>query len=122
MKKVKRMPRVDELVQREIALYLEKVDFPLKKGLVTVSSVQTAPDLRTAKVFISTFNTSQKEKEKILSILEEERFDIQTVISKNIHLKYTPVLNFKLDDSFEKGDRVLSIIRELEEVQSKSKG
>ncbi|HPN84367.1 MAG TPA: 30S ribosome-binding factor RbfA [Victivallales bacterium] len=114
MSKVKRMPRVDELMQREIAEYLERVEFGLSKGLVTVSSVKTAPDLRTAKVNISTLNASENEKRKILSILESERFQIQNKISRNIHIKYTPVLTFALDDSFEKGDRVLAIIREIE--------
>lgn len=119
MKKVKRMPRVDELMQREIATYLEKIDFGLKKGLVTIGRVNTASDLRTAKVFVSTFNVTDDEKNKIILILERERLQIQTIISKNIHIKYTPVLNFKLDDSFEKGDRVLAIIRELEEKENK---
>ncbi len=101
-------------MQREIAEYLERVEFGLSKGLVTVSSVKTAPDLRTAKVNISTLNASENEKRKILSILESERFQIQNKISRNIHIKYTPVLTFALDDSFEKGDRVLAIIREIE--------
>lgn len=113
------MPRVDELMQREIATYLEKIDFGLKKGLVTIGRVNTTSDLRTAKVFVSTFNVTDDEKNKIILMLERERLQIQNIISKNIHIKYTPVLNFKLDDSFEKGDRVLAIIRELEEKENK---
>jgi ribosome-binding factor A len=114
MKKIKRMPRVDEILRREIAEYLERIEFGLKKGLVTVSSVRTAPDLRTAKVNISTINASEIERTRILKILLAEKFEIQTRISKNVHIKYTPVLSFALDDSFEKADRVLAIISEIE--------
>ncbi len=119
MKKVKRMPRVDELMRREIAEYIERMEFGIEKGLVTIGSVKTAPDLRTAKVGISTLNASEKDKRKILSILDSERSQIQARISRNIHIKYTPVLEFVLDDSFERGDRVLAIIRQIEEKEGK---
>jgi len=113
------MPRVDELMRREIAEYIERMEFGIEKGLVTIGSVKTAPDLRTAKVGISTLNASEKDKRKILSILDSERSQIQARISRNIHIKYTPVLEFVLDDSFERGDRVLAIIRQIEEKEGK---
>jgi ribosome-binding factor A len=115
------MPRVNEIMKREIAEFLERMEFGLKKGLVTVSSVKTAPNLRTAIVNISTFNASPSQKEKILTVLYAEKFAIQTRISKNIHIKYTPVLKFAIDDSVERGDRVIAIIRELEECGTTKK-
>jgi ribosome-binding factor A len=118
MSKIKRMPRVDEILRREIAEYLERVEFGLKKGLVTVHSVQTAPDLKTAKVNVSILNASNSEREHVFKILKSNRFEIQTAIAKHVRLKYTPVLNFSLDESMEKGDRVMAIIQNLEREES----
>ncbi len=114
MPKIDRISRINELLRREIAEYVEKECPRSPKSLLTVSEVKTAPDLRVAKVFISIFGGDAHEKNKAIEMLRERRTEVQARISKNMILKYTPVLSFHLDERIEKGDRVLQIISELE--------
>lgn len=108
-----RLTRVNELLKREIAGIIEKnIDY--SEGLlVSVTEVDTASDLRQAKVYISILG-NQEEKEIVLQKLEEKRPFIQRTISKNITLKHTPVLTFYFEKRIKEGDRVLSIIEEIE--------
>jgi ribosome-binding factor A len=118
MKNYKRLDRVNELLQREIADMMERMDFHMENCLVTVSEVVASPDLRHAKVFISILGGKKvSQKEKVLHFLERNRHHLQTKISRDIIMKYTPVLEFIIDDSIEKGDRVLSIISEMEKQE-----
>ncbi len=115
MKNYSRLDRINELLRREIAELMERLDFRLENCLVTVNEVVASPDLRHAKVFISILGkTKESHKEKILHFLERNRHHLQTKIAKDIVLKYTPVLDFIIDDSVERGDRVLNIISEME--------
>lgn len=113
-KSSKRMLRVNELIKREIAIELEKPDFTDGKGLISVTEVDTAPDLRHAKIYISVYGIGDQEKSKVMRKLERIRRDLQSRLSKHVILKYTPVLNFILDTRYDEADKVLSIIEELE--------
>ena len=118
MKNYKRLDRVNELLRREIADMMERMDFHMDNCLVTVSEVVASPDLRHAKVFISILGGKHvSQKEKVLHFMETHRHHLQTKIAKDIIMKYTPVLEFIIDDSIEKGDRVLSIISEMEKQE-----
>ena len=112
--KTSRMPRVNELLRREIADIVEKNYASSFKCLVTVSEVKASPDLREAKVFISVFGGKAQDKHKAFLLLNEKRGEIQRHISKDVILKYTPVLHFFNDERMEKADKVLQIISELE--------
>ncbi len=115
MNKVKRMPRVNELLKREVADIIEKNYSSLFKCLVTVSEVDTSSDLREAKVFISLFGNTLETRKKAFNVLKEKRAEIQRRISKDVTLKFTPVLHFVIDERMEKADKVLHIISELEQ-------
>jgi len=112
----KRITRVNELLKREIAAYLyrliNEVDFDL--SAVTVTQVSTAPNLRNARVYVS-IREHELEREAMLDIIRGHRHAMQKHINETMRLKYTPQLNFELDQSIEKGDRVLHLIAELEE-------
>ena len=115
MKNYSRLDRINELLKREIADLMERLDFRVENCLVTVSDVKITPDLRNAKVFISILGkTNESTKTKILHFLSSNRHHLQTKISKDIVIKYTPVLEFVIDETIQKGDRVLEIISEME--------
>ena len=109
-----RIRRVNELLKQEIALILERRDFRFGACLVSVTGVDTSPDLRHAKVGISILGGEENDRSSILRSIKDARKDIQTEMSKNVILKYTPVLEFFLDSSIERGDKLLAIIEELE--------
>ncbi len=107
-----RLERVNEVIKRELGdLIHREITFEAK--LVTVQQVDITPDLKNAHVFISVIGTDQ-ERRKAMSRLHAKRIPIQQALSKRIILKFTPNLHFKLDDTVERGTRILSILEELE--------
>lgn len=112
MKEYSRLVRVNELIKREIGLSIEREIAGEIEGLVTVTRVETAPDLRTARVMIS-FLGGDPQRERLQELLERHRPDLQDAISRNTNLKYTPVLSFRMDRSAERADHVFHLLNEL---------
>ncbi len=110
-----RIIRVNELLKREIAADIHHLfsNTQFDTGAITVTRVETAPDLRDAAVHISIFE-HEEERVKMIRFLNKHRKAIQARMSKNVIIKYTPRLRFKLDTSIESGDRVLGILSELD--------
>ena len=112
MKEYSRLVRVNELIKREIGLCIEREIAGEVEGLVTVTRVETAPDLRTARVMIS-FLGADPQRERLQELLERHRPDLQDAISCNTSLKYTPVWSFGMDRSAERADHVFHLLNEL---------
>ena len=110
-----RMLRVNELLKREIADLLERVDFSMKNCIVSVNEVDTSPDLRHAKVRISVLGGDDTIKLNIMKFLRRNRAGLQKKIAHDCTLKYTPVLEFISDDRIESGDKILAILAEMNE-------
>ena len=109
-----RILRVNELLQRELGnVFITVVSSAMPNALVTVTKVKAAIDLRDATVLVSVYGKNV-DKEAVLGFLERNRALIQSELAHKIVLKYTPRLHFRLDESAEKADKVLSIIRELD--------
>ena len=109
---MKRMPRVNELLKRELSTIIESKTCPQLDCLLTITDVKTSPDLHHATVYVSVYG-SEQQKASALSLLLHQRADIQHLMSRNVRLKYTPVLHFRLDDLLEKADRIEKILGEL---------
>ena len=103
-----RMVRVNELMKRELAGLLERETWD--GLLVSVLDVSTAPDLRNAIVLLSIFGGDATAQRKVLNHLHKIRPALQKKLSTNVVLKYTPVLEFRLDDRMEAADRVISLL------------
>ena len=107
-----RLERVNELIKRELGeLITREVSF--EAALVTVQHVDITPDLKQAHVFVSVIG-SEDEAKSAMSALHASRAVLQHLLSKRIILKYTPHLHFKLDESIERGTRVISILEQIE--------
>jgi len=112
-----RLERVCEVLKRELgALILREISLPVP--LVTVSGVDVTPDLKQAHVFISALGTPAQQR-KVIALLEHNRVMLQQQLIKRVTFKNTPLLNFRLDESIERGTRVLSIMEELESGEEK---
>jgi ribosome-binding factor A len=106
-----RLERVCEVLKRELGqLIVRELTFPVP--LVTISGVDITPDLKQAHIHVSALG-SEAEKRKVISILEDNRVALQTGISKRLILKNTPHLHFRIDESIERGSRVLDILDNL---------
>lgn len=115
---VSRMERVNSLLRRVIAESMFSImqGGEVTPGLITVTGVSCGSDLRDATVGISVFGDDAL-KRKALERLKKAAPRFQAVINREVRLKYTPRLLFKLDNSLEKGDEVLAIIGKLEQQQ-----
>ena len=113
-----RMLRLNALLHREIAEALYKVfaGGGLDLAAVSVTHVETAPNLRNANVYISIYGHND-ERDKILATLSRHAPALQAHINKDCHLKYTPRLHFHYDPSIERGDHVLDVLNNLPEVE-----
>ena len=111
-----RLTRVNELLKREIAsvLYREMAGTEFAFEEVTITRVETASNLRSARVYVS-IRGSDEEAERILHELRHHRAHLQNLIHRDVILKYTPVLQFIRDPSVALGDRVLDVLAHLPE-------
>ena len=112
---VKRLVRVNELIKQEIATALYRVmnEKGFDLSAVSVTHVITSSDLRTARVLVS-IRDHEKRRDAMIAQIQHHSGAIQSFLSKNVIIKYTPRLTFELDESVEQGDRVLQIISEME--------
>ncbi len=106
-----RLLRVNELLKRELSALLVR-EMTFENLLVTVNQVDVTPDLKSAHVYVSVLGS--KGRKDVLPKLEANRAALQADLSKHVVLKYTPHLVFHLDDSIERGARVLEILQEIE--------
>ena len=81
--------------------------------LVTVQEVDITPDLKHAHVYVSVLGDVEEAK-PVLAKLHEHRKELQAQLSKRVILKFTPQLHFKLDDTVERGTRIIDILQSLD--------
>ena len=107
-----RMNKVDEELKKQIGtiISLELKD-PHLTGMISVTTVKTSPDLRSAKVYVSMIN--EKSKKENLAILKRSSGFIRSRIAKIVNLRTTPELIFMFDDSLEYGSRIDEILNNL---------
>ncbi len=109
-----RLARINELLKREISACLEK-SFEFPGILVTIHGVETAVDLKTAQVYVGVIGNPDETRDAIHR-LNAKRGMIQGIVMKRVVLRCTPVLHFQIDESIERGSRVLSILNEIGEI------
>jgi ribosome-binding factor A len=108
-----RLERVRELLKRSVGEVIRR-ELPVNEaGLINVNDLQVAPNLKNATVFIGILG-GPAQKKRGMEMLEQHRKRIQGLVATAVILKYTPRLRFVLDDSVERGNRVLRILEELE--------
>jgi ribosome-binding factor A len=108
-----RLERVNEVIKRELSEIISREINFSAQTLVTVQAVDITADLRQCHVFVSAIGKTDQ-RARVLADLEEHRGMLQRELAKRVVLKYTPHLNFKLDNSIERGSRVLEIMQDLE--------
>ena len=114
---VDRLVRVNELLKRVLADLLETLGYNEEQGrIISITRVDCASNLKTAAVYVSILGAKNEEEEaRIVRRLIERKAEIQSLMSKEVILKYTPVLHFVLDHSVADGDRVLDLLRHMED-------
>ena len=114
---VDRIVRINELLKRVLADLMETLGFNEEQGrLISVTRVECASNLKSARVYVSILGAKDEEEElRIIRRLIERKSEIQALMSQEVILKYTPVLQFIHDRSVADGDRVLDLLRHMED-------
>jgi ribosome-binding factor A len=106
-----RMRRINEVLREVVGAAIGSELSDPRIGFVTVTSVETSPDLRTAKVFVSVLG-SEEERETTLSGLRSSHGVIQAKIAAETRMKRTPTVSFHYDETIEQGVRISQLLEE----------
>lgn len=111
-----RLERVREMLKRTLGEIVRR-DFPPTPdhGLLTINEVIVSADLREAKVYVGVVGKPEVKK-RAMKRLAEKRGQVQYELGRAIVLRWTPVISFHLDESVERGNRILSIMEEIEKL------
>jgi ribosome-binding factor A len=108
-----RIDRVDELLRQEIGQIVAREIADPRVGFATITDVETTPDLRHARVWVSVIGQASDRKATI-SALEHAMPFIRHELGKRLRLRRIPEFTVKLDESIERGSRVMQLINDLE--------
>jgi ribosome-binding factor A len=106
-----RMRRVNESLRQVLSEAVGQLKDP-RIGFVTVTGVETSPDLRHARVFVSVLGNERK-RTQTLDGLQAAHAILQTRIARELRMKRTPQLAFEYDPTVERGVRMTKLIDEL---------
>jgi ribosome-binding factor A len=106
-----RMRRVNEAIRETLAEAVGELKDP-RIGFVTVTGVETSPDLRHAKVFVSVLGNERK-RANTLEGLESAHGVLQSHLATELRMKRTPQLTFEYDPTVAEGVRMSQLIDEL---------
>lgn len=109
-----RIGRINEEIQRELAARIRSLKDPRVSGtgMVSVTRVNTTPDLRYAQVYISVLDKTQEK--DVLKGLKSAAGFLRRELGAALRLRYTPELQFVADDSIEHGAHILELLRDVE--------
>lgn len=111
---------MNELVREVVAEAVTDLKDP-RIGFLTITGAETSPDLRHAVVYYSVLG-SDEEKSATADALGSAKSRIQGVLGRETRMRYTPVLDFKVDPSIDEGLRISRILADLEETESEDDG
>ena len=108
-----RIGRINEEIQKELSDLLRNLKDPrVQNTMISITRVETTPDLRFAKVFVS-FLEEDKAADALKGLKSAGGY-LRRELGRSLNLRYTPELQWALDDSITYGARMLKLISSLE--------
>ena len=108
-----RIGRINEEIQRELSDLLRNLKDPrVQNTMISITRVETTPDLRYAKVYVS-FLEADKANDALKGLKSASGY-LRRELGRALQLRYTPELMWALDDSITYGARMLELINSLE--------
>ncbi|MBE6955855.1 MAG: 30S ribosome-binding factor RbfA [Ruminococcaceae bacterium] len=105
-----RIGRINEEIQRELSDLIRTVKDPRVTGLISVTAVDTTPDLKFCKVYISVLDKSDVN--QVLKGLKSAAGWLRRELGRSLNLRATPELTFVRDDSIDQGAHILDLLRD----------
>lgn len=107
-----RPERLAEAIKKEVSEMLTEELKDPRIGFCSITSVEVSKDLRYANIYISVFGEAA-ERQASLEGLKKAHGFIRGELAKRIRLRYTPEITFKLDESIERGTRLIALMNEV---------
>jgi ribosome-binding factor A len=104
-----RMRRVNEAVREVVSARIAEGLRDPRIGFVTVTAVETSPDLRHARVYVSVLGSGE-ERSATLAGLESAHGVLQQAVASELRMKRTPTLQFVFDESIDRGMRITELL------------
>ena len=113
--KTPRTSRLNGEYQKEISeiIRLQKDKMPGIKGLVSVTEVDVAPDLKTAIVYVSIYGASEAESKRTFEVLQERAGFIRHELSQVMRMRTVPALTFRTDGSMVYGAKMDELFKKI---------
>lgn len=113
-----RVRRVAEQIKKDVSQIIgAQIKDPRIAGITSVTEVQLTRDLRYASVYVSIYGSDVEKEETLQTLMRASGF-IRSEVGRRIRLRYTPEINFFLDNSIEYGTRIDSVIKSLKKEES----
>ena len=119
-----RSDRVSHLIKRVVAEMLTKEVKDPRIGMITITDVTVSKDLRHAHIYYTMFGSEKERNDSAIGLKKATKF-IQGELGRRVQLRYTPIIDFRYDESFEYGtkiDRILHEISTTEDHLTKEEG
>ena len=112
-----RIGRINEEIQKELASLIRNLKDPrVAETMISITHVETTPDLRYAKVYAS-FLQEERAKDALKGLKSASGY-LRRELGHALKLRYTPELVFERDDSIDIGAHVLELLRSVERPES----
>jgi ribosome-binding factor A len=106
-----RILKINELIRARVNDIILK-DLSLKEGVfVTITKVDTTPDLRYTRIFVSIF--PEREIDYAIKTLGKEMYGIQGNLNKKLHMRPLPKIEFKLDMTESRADKIEKLLKKI---------
>lgn len=113
----RRQKRVADLIREELGDLLQRKISDPRIEFATVSVVEVSPDLRQAHAYISVLGDSKAGQQALAGLNHAAGF-IRRELASRLSLRHTPSLTFHLDDSLERGGRILDLLAQIGEEEA----
>ena len=110
-----RIGRINEEIMRELSTSIRSLKDPRVQGMITITAVDTASDLRTAKVYVSVYE--EEKRAPMMKALKTAAGFIRHNLGRRVQLRYTPELVFELDTTIEYGVHIASLINQVRKTE-----
>jgi ribosome-binding factor A len=117
MRKTRRTSRVGEMLRDALVEVLRHDLKDVNLGLASVNEVEVSPDLHFARIYMSGFK--EEETREVVRTLQQRAPRIRSLLGKRIHLRYTPELDFRYDDTAARAGRIESLLHDLQSNDDK---
>lgn len=107
----KRTDRVNTLIRHELQQLIQREVKDPRVGFATVTDVETSPDLRHAKVYVSVMGTDE-EADATMTALQDARSFLRHALAERITMRRVPELDFARDQTLDRAMRIEALLRE----------